>query len=302
MKPTVEIVEVGARDGLQNEPVSLSTEQKLTLLSALADAGVRRAEAVSFAHPKLVPQMADTESVMGNLDLGEGFTPIGLVMNWKGWLRAKATNLKQVNFSVATSNTFNQKNQGAPAAELLAMLSDIVAEAGELGIAVGAVISTAFGCPFEGEVSEAQFMAVAEPLAAMSLLEYGPADTIGVATPWDVTRRLQLLKALGRNAALRAHFHNTRNTGIANAYAAIEAGVDVLDASVGGIGGCPFAPNATGNIPSDDLVYMLHREGIETGINLTKLIAVSHWLEPLLEHEVPALLPKAGEFPSSAGA
>jgi hydroxymethylglutaryl-CoA lyase len=181
------------------------------------------------------------------------------------------------------------------------MLSDIVEEASELGITVGAVISTAFGCPFEGEVSEAEFMAVAEPMSAMSLLEFGPADTIGVATPWDVTRRFKLLGAQDSGTALRAHFHNTRNTGIANAYAAIEAGVDVLDASVGGIGGCPFAPNATGNIPSDDLVYMLHREGIETGIDLGKLMAISSWLEPLLEHEVPALLPKAGQFPSDTG-
>ncbi len=298
MKPQIEIVEVGARDGLQNERVVLSTDHKLAMLSALVDAGVRRAEAVSFAHPKLVPQMADAEAVMSNLDLGEAFTPIGLVMNWKGWLRAKATNLRQVNFPVATTDTFNQKNQGAPATELLAMLSDIVDEAGELGIAVGAVISTAFGCPFEGEVSEAQFMAVAEPMAAMALLEYGPADTIGVATPWDVTRRVELLRAQDADTSLRAHFHNTRNTGIANAYAAIESGVNVLDASVGGIGGCPFAPNATGNIPSDDLVYMLHREGIETGINLSKLMAISRWLEPLLGHEVAALLPKAGEFPS----
>lgn len=299
MKPAVEIVEVGARDGLQNEPVVLTTDQKVQMLSALADAGVRRAEAVSFAHPKLVPQMADAEAVLDMLDLAPPFEPIGLVMNWKGWLRAKATQLKQVNFPVATSATFNLKNQGATTADLLAVLSDIVDEANELGIAVGAVISTAFGCPFEGEISESQLMAVAEPLASLGLVEFGIADTIGVGTPWDVTRRTRLLRDLSREATLRAHFHNTRNTGIANAYAAIEAGTNVLDSSVGGIGGCPFAPKATGNIPTDDLVYMLHREGIETGLNLGKLIEISQWLEPILRHKTPALLPKAGVFPPS---
>ncbi len=299
MKPAVEIVEVGARDGLQNEPVVLTTDQKVQMLSALADAGVRRAEAVSFAHPKLVPQMADAEAVLDMLDLAPPFEPIGLVMNWKGWLRAKATQLKQVNFPVATSATFNLKNQGATTADLLAVLSDIVDEANELGIAVGAVISTAFGCPFEGEISESQLMAVAEPLASLGLVEFGIADTIGVGTPWDVTRRTRLLRGLSPGATLRAHFHNTRNTGIANAYAAIEAGTNVLDSSVGGIGGCPFAPKATGNIPTDDLVYMLHREGIETGLNLGKLIEISQWLEPILLHKTPALLPRAGVFPPS---
>jgi hydroxymethylglutaryl-CoA lyase len=299
MKPAVEIVEVGARDGLQNEPVVLTVNQKVQMLSALADAGVRRAEAVSFAHPKLVPQMADAEAVLDALDLAPPFEPIGLVMNWKGWLRAKATHLKQVNFPVATSATFNLRNQGATTAALLAVLSDIVDEANELGIEVGAVISTAFGCPFEGEISEAQLMAVAEPLANLGLVEFGIADTIGVGTPWDVTRRTRLLRELSPEATLRAHFHNTRNTGIANAYAAIEAGTNVLDSSIGGIGGCPFAPKATGNIPTDDLVYMLHREGIETGLNLGKLIEISQWLEPILGHKTPALLPKAGVFPAS---
>lgn len=297
MKPVVEIVEVGARDGLQNETVVLTTEQKVHLLSSLADAGVRRAEAVSFAHPRLVPQMADAEAVLSTLDLAPPFEPIGLVMNWKGWLRAKATDLTQINFPVATSDTFNLKNQGAPAVELLAVLGDIVAEATELDIKVGAVISTAFGCPFEGEISEAALMSIAEPLAELGLLEYGVADTIGVGTPWEVTRRTRLLRELSPDATLRAHFHNTRNTGIANAYAAVEAGTNVLDASVGGIGGCPFAPKATGNIPTDDLVYMLHREGITTGLDLEKLMQISLWLEPILEHPTPALLPKAGAFP-----
>ena len=297
MHRDIQIVEVGPRDGLQNESVTLSTEDKLSLIDHLADSGITRIEAVSFAHPKYVPQLADAEAVMERLERRPGVSYIGLVMNWRGWVRAVDTGIDEVNVPLFASDTFNRKNQGAPTTETLAVLADIAHDAHKHGITVTATIGTAWGGPFEGEVALDDLLAAASGAVSAEIDELAIADTIGVGDPWSVTDRLNAVAAIANGVPLRVHFHNTRNTGIANAYAAIEAGVTTIDASVGGIGGCPFAPAATGNIPTDDLIYMLNRGGFDHGVSLASLIGVSHDVERLLGSPVPAMLPSAGDFP-----
>ncbi len=293
----LEIVEVGPRDGLQNESAPFDTDAKVEFIGRLLDAGVRRFEATSFVHPKRVPQMADAEAVMAALPRDRGAKYIGLVLNRRGFDRAMAAGVDEVNFPVVASNTFSQKNQGMDIAETLAVWEEIAREANDAGIPCGATISAAFGCPFEGEVPLEKVLELARRVTDTGAAEVGLADTIGVAVPWDVTQRLTALREVTGELPLRVHFHNTRNTGLANAYAAVEAGVNVLDASCGGIGGCPFAPAATGNIPTEDLLYMLDRMGFETGIAPDKLIEVSRWLEEKLGKPVPAMVSKAGLFP-----
>ena len=293
----IQIVEVGPRDGLQNESVILSTDDKVALIDHLADAGITRIEAVSFAHPKYVPQLADAEAVMERLDKRPGVSYIGLVMNWRGWVRAANTGIDEVNVPLFASDTFNRKNQGAPTSETIGVLDEITRDAHKLGIKVTATIGTAWGGPFEGEVPLEHLLEAVAGVAGTGVDELAIADTIGVADPWSVTERLAAVREAAPGIPLRVHFHDTRNTGLANTYAAIEAGVTTIDASVGGIGGCPFAPAATGNIPTDDLVYMLNRGGFDHGVSLAALIAVSHEIESLLEKPVPAMLPVAGDFP-----
>ena len=294
----VQIVEVGPRDGLQNESVILSTEQKLRLIDHLVAAGITRIEAVSFAHPALVPQMADAEAVMAGVDRTAPVSYIGLVMNERGWQRAQSAGVDEINMPIMATDTFNHENQGVDTDGSIAALERIVEQARDLGIPVSATIGVAWGCPFEGEVPIERVTGIAERLAGLGISELAVADTIGVADPWSVTHRIDAVREVAGGLPLRVHFHDTRNTGIANTYAAIEAGVSVIDASVGGIGGCPFAPAATGNIPTDDLVYMLDRAGIEHGVSLEGLIGVSSELSEDLGEEVPAMLPKAGGFPS----
>ena len=299
MSDTIEIVEVGPRDGLQNESVILSTEQKLALIDHLVASGVRRIEAVSFAHPGYVPQMAGAEAVMAGLDRNPEVSYIGLVMNWRGWVRALAARVDEVNVPVMTTETFNQKNQGAGTFETISVLEDIVVDASDHGMPVTATIGVAWGGPFEGEVPIGRLVEVTERVAATGVAELALADTIGVADPWSVTERIDAARSVVGDLPLRVHFHDTRNTGIANAYAAIQSGVSVIDASVGGIGGCPFAPAATGNIATDDLVYMLNRAGFTHGVSLDTLIGVSREMEDVLDRPVPAMLPRAGSFPPS---
>ena len=297
MPERVQIVEVGPRDGLQNESVILTTDQKLKMICDLANAGLRRIETVSFAHPDKVPQMADAEAVMQGLPRRDDVNYIGLILNWRGWMRAAETAVDEINMNVSASNTFNRRNQGADTDETVDVLEQVVRDATNKGLPVTGTIATAWGCPFEGEVPLDRVLFVAESIAKTGVSEIAIADTIGVADPWSVTERIEAVRDVVGGIPLRAHFHNTRNTGIANAFAAIQAGIVVLDASVGGLGGCPFAPDATGNIPTEDLLYMLDRAGIPTGVELEDVIDVSRGLTDLIDHPLEAMLPRAGTFP-----
>jgi hydroxymethylglutaryl-CoA lyase len=297
----IDVVEVGPRDGLQNEDTILTTRQKLALIDHLVAAGVGRIEAVSFAHPAHVPQMADAEAVMAGVPRDAGVSYIGLVMNERGWQRAVASGVDEVNVPVFATDTFNIRNQGVPSARSMDVLADIVAEGSTMGLPVSGTISVAWGCPFEGEVPVGHVVDLAARMADEGVSEIALADTIGVADPWAVTERIAAVREVTGDLPLRMHFHDTRNTGIANAYAAIVSGVRVIDASVGGLGGCPFAPAATGNIATDDLVYMLNRAGIAHGISLERLIATSRDTGDMLGKELPAMLPRAGDFPGDIG-
>jgi hydroxymethylglutaryl-CoA lyase len=293
----ITIVEVSPRDGLQNESVILSTEAKVSLITQLVDAGARRIEAVSFAHPKLVPAMADAEAVMSLVPRPPGVSYAGLVLNRRGLDRALRTGVDEVNAVVAVTDTFSAKNQNMTTAEAMRDALSVIADARAAGLFTTLTLSVAFGCPFEGEVSEDRVVALAVEAAAAGVDELALGDTIGVGVPSQVRSLTARLRAAAP-VPLRYHFHNTRNTGFANAFAAVLDGVTVLDSSAGGIGGCPFAPKATGNIATDDLVYLLTRMGYDTGIDLPALFPTAEFLSAQLGHQVPALLPRAGVFPA----
>ncbi len=298
MSRFIEIVEVGARDGLQNEKVVLEAADKVELVRRLDAAGARRQEVVSFVNPKRVPQMAWAEEMMAELASTAGRSRIGLVLNERGWDRAVASNCDEANVVVCASNEFGIRNQAANIAEQVAALGAIVAKQKTGGgPPISVTISVAFGCPFEGEVPQEQVVAIAREAAALGVAEIALADTIGVADPWTVRKRVEAVQAVSGAIPLRMHFHDTRNTGLANAYASVEAGVSILDASVGGLGGCPFAPNATGNIGTEDLVYMLERAGFETGLDLGKLIDTARWIGGRIDKVPASSLTRAGPFP-----
>ncbi len=295
---SVEIVEVGPRDGLQSEPGVMPTAAKIEFIERLIAAGLRRLEVASFVNPKRVPQMADAEQVLAGLAKRPDVHYVGLVLNRKGFDRALAAGCTEVGMAVVASDTFNRRNQGVSTDESIAAWLDIAKAAHSAGIRAQVTVSAAFGCPFEGEMPVARVVEVACRCAEAGPFEIALADTIGVGVPAQVTELVSAVRAVIPGATrLRAHFHNTRNTGLANAWAAVQAGVTTLDASAGGIGGCPFAPAATGNIPTEDLVYMLRRSGIETGIDLDALIATGKWLQETLGRPVPGMLVKAGNFP-----
>jgi hydroxymethylglutaryl-CoA lyase len=296
----VQLVEVGPRDGLQNDPTILSPDARIEFITRLVDAGIQRIEAVSFVNDKRVPAMAGAEAVMAGVPRNRGVSYIGLALNQRGFERAVLAGVDEVNYVVCASDTFNQRNQGAPRAATLASMHEIARAAQDAKLPCSLSIATAFGCPFEGEVDVAIIRDIARQARDAGIMELGLADTIGVASPFDVRMRVAAAREAAPGVTIRCHFHNTRNTGIANAYAAVEAGVAVLDASTAGIGGCPFAPKATGNIGSEDLLYMLHRMGIETGIDLPKLITVAKWLEGVLGHATSAQVSRAGLFPAVA--
>lgn len=299
MSRFIEIVEVGPRDGLQNEKVVLSVAEKLDLIGKLEAAGARRTEVVSFVNPARVPQMAGAEDIMATLPADPNRSRIGLVLNLRGWERCVSTGCDEANVVVCASDGFGVRNQGATAAQQLETLATIVERRqADGGPPITATISVAFGCPFDGEVSQDQVVAIVRDAAALGIREIAIADTIGVADPWTVRKRIEAVRAAAPNARLRMHFHDTRNTGLANAYASVEAGVDVLDASVGGLGGCPFAPAATGNIGTEDLVYMLERAGFETGYDLTALIAIGREISERLGKAPASSLARAGGFPA----
>jgi isopropylmalate/homocitrate/citramalate synthase len=292
------IREVGPRDGLQNEQEVVPPETRAELINRLATAGLKRIEAASFVNPDRVPQMAGAEEVVAALEPHDGVVYAGLALNERGYDRLCATGLGEVSFALAATETFSQRNAGASVEESIAAAETIVARAREDGIRASLTVSVAFGCPFEGPVEPDRVVEIAERLAATDAGELVLADTIGVATPTQVRSLLERVGALGKPVG--GHFHNTRNTGYANAYAALEAGVSMLDASVGGLGGCPFAPKATGNIATEDLVYLLDGEGLETGVDLDALIAVSEWLEELLGRQLEGYVYRAGPFRRTA--
>jgi hydroxymethylglutaryl-CoA lyase len=293
----VEIVEVGPRDGLQGEPGTLPTASKVEFIERAVAAGVRRVEAASFVNPLRVPQMADAEAVMQALPRRPGVSYVGLVLNRKGFERAAAAGCSEIGMAISASDAFSLRNQGCTTDEAVAAWLDIAAAARRAGIPAQVTVSVAFGCPFEGEMPVARVVDLVERLAEAEPFEVALADTIGVAVPPQVAELVARVAEAVPGLALRCHFHNTRNTGLANAFAAVQAGVRTLDASLGGIGGCPFAPAATGNVPTEDLVYLLHRSGYPTGIDLPAAIATSQWLQQQLGRPLPGLLARAGDFP-----
>ncbi len=297
MSNRISLTEVGPRDGLQSESCELPTAVKVELIKRLIDAGLRRLEVASFVNPKKVPQMADAEAVISELPRRKDVRYIGLVLNDRGFERAVATGIDEIGMVVVASETFNQRNQGASIDESIMAWRSMAAKAKKKNIRAGIMVSAAFGCPFEGEISEQRVLDIAQRVLQEEPDEIAIADTIGAGVPAQVASLVSKLKQMAGDIPVRCHFHNTRNTGLANAYVAIQSGADVIDASVGGMGGCPFAPHATGNIPTEDLVYMLHRSGFATGIDLEKLVETSTWLESKLGHSLPALIPKAGIFP-----
>ena len=296
---TVSINEVGPRDGLQSEPEILPTTSKLEFIRRAIDAGIKRLEVASFVHPKKVPQMADAEALLAELPQPDDVSYIGLIMNERGLDRALETPVHEIGMVVVATDTYNRRNQGVSTDESIDAWLKIAARAKSNGKIANVMISSAFGCPFEGEVNVERIIEIGRRVMEAGPAELGIADSIGVAVPSQVTALVQRLRDEFGSIPLRFHLHNTRNVGLANAQAAVDAGVDSLDASIGGIGGCPFAPAATGNIPTDDLLYMLNRSLIETGVSLKKIIDASLWLEQELGRSVPAMLPKAGVFPAT---
>ena len=293
----VTICDVAPRDGLQNETKTLEPAERAELVDLLAAAGVPRIEAVSFVNPKLVRQMAGAEEVVAGIDRRDGVVYAGLALNERGYDRLLETGLDEVHFAFAASETFNRKNQNAAPEESVEVAKRIVERAHGDGIRATVTIGVSFGCPFEGAVDPARVLGFAEELSGADEVVF--ADTVGVGVPHQVKELVAAGTKLG--VPIGVHLHNTRNTGFANAYAALDAGASVLDASAGGIGGCPFAPRATGNICTEDLVYMLHGEGVETGIDLDALISVAEWLETKLERQLPGQVYRAGSFAPVAG-
>jgi hydroxymethylglutaryl-CoA lyase/(R)-citramalyl-CoA lyase len=290
------ICDVGPRDGLQNEAKILEPVVRAQLCDRLAAAGVKRMEAASFVNPKLVPQMAGAEEVMAALHRKPGITYAGLVLNEKGYERAVSAGVDEVHYAFSAADEFGRRNQNASTEEGLKTALALVARARSERMPVTVTISVAFGSPFDGPVPARRVLQIVEHLMAVPADEVCLADTIGVAVPSQVHELVRGARGLG--ASVGAHFHNTRNTGYANAVAALEEGVVSLDASVGGAGGCPFAPRATGNIATEDLVYLLRGMGVETGIDLDPLIETSRWLGTQLGKDLPGMVARAGDFPT----
>ena len=296
----VSILEVGPRDGLQSEPEILPTEIKKEFITRTINAGIKNIEVTSFVHPKKVPQMADAEKLVESLPDRDDVTYIGLIMNQRGFERARDCGIDEVGMVIVSTDTYNMKNQNVVTQQSIDNWLDIASLAKSAGIRTSVVIACSFGCPYEGEVDPEHVASIAEQILKGEPDVIGLADSVGVAVPNQVKTTFALIKDLAPTIPLRTHLHNTRNTGLANAAAAVEAGVSIIDASTGGIGGCPFAPKATGNIPTDDLLYMLDRSGIETGVNLKEIVKTTDWLENQLGRSVPAMVPKAGIFPENA--
>ncbi len=297
---TIEIVEVGVRDGLQNEPEVFPTPKKLTLIEDLIASGVKRLEVASFVHPKLVPQMADAEDIVALLPDLENTTYIGLVLNMKGLERAlKTERLDEIGCVAVASDSFGEKNQGQTSAESVEISKQIIQAAKATGCSAQVTISAAFGCPYQGLTPVSKVIDIITSLAEADPDEIAIADTIGAAVPNQVTEVFEKAKEAAPGIPLRGHFHNTRNTAVANSWAAYLAGATAIDSSIGGLGGCPFAPKATGNVATEDIAFMFERSGVKTGLDLDQLIATTTWLEKELGRSLPAMVSRAGPFPNS---
>jgi isopropylmalate/homocitrate/citramalate synthase len=288
------ICDVGPRDGLQNEPRSLAAPVRAELCNRLARAGVPRVEAVSFVNPARVPQMAGAEEVVAGLRRSGATVFAGLIVNERGYERAVAAGVDEVHYAFPATDAFCERNQGTTVANAAATAARLIDRAHEDGLRITVTIGASFGCPFEGAVAPERVFELAEGLQAHGPNEILLADTIGVGVPSQVRELVAGVAALG--ATVGCHFHNTRNTGYANAIAAVEAGVRLLDASCGGTGGCPFAPRAAGNIATEDLIYLLHGMGYETGVDLAQMLATAAWLAEALGKELPGQTYKAGAF------
>lgn len=296
MNRAVEIVEVGPRDGLQNEKAIISTLDKVELINRAIEYGARRIEIASFVNPKRVPQMADAEDVVTQLGPVPGVTRIGLVLNERGAERALACGIDQLGAVVSASDTFGIRNQGQSSAESVEVAKRIITAARQAGQTAQATIAVAFGCPFEGEIRAAHIVAMARDLAQTGAVEIALADTIGVAFPAQVAALVTAVRNAIEPLPIRIHCHDTRNTGIANIWAAVESGARTVDASLGGLGGCPFAPGAAGNVAIEDALYLLHRSGVMTGLDLDKAIESSGWLAGVMKKELPSKVAQAGGF------
>lgn len=300
MTRAIEFVEVGPRDGLQNEKLLVPVEAKLELVQRAIGAGARRVEVTSFVNPKKVPQMADAEELCALLPRDTGVEFIGLVMNARGAQRAIDTGaITQLGAVCVTTDTFAMANQGQTSDESVVAASEVVRMAREAGLTGQITIGAAFGCPFEGEVSEDRVVAIASRLAEAGPVEITLADTIGVGNPAQATRLVERTLQAIAPLPVRVHFHNTRGTGLANAWAAVAAGASSVDAALGGLGGCPFAPGAAGNVCSEDVVYMFERSGIATGMDLSKLVEASQWLSEVMGRKLPGMVAQAPVFPKS---
>ena len=297
MLEQIEIIDVAPRDGLQSQPKLLDTNTKVEFIERLIGAGIRRMEVVSFVNPKRVPQMADADEVLKLLPKREDVTYIGLVLNMRGFERALNNKIDEINCVVVATDTFNQRNQGVSTEQTMQSIAEIVKQARSEDLTCGVTISAAFGCPYEGEVSVSRIVELALRLTDMGVDEIALADTVGVAGPSNVKELVRAITKVIGETPLRCHFHNTRNAGVANAYVAITEGVRILDASCGGVGGCPFAPAATGNVATEDLLYMIQRMGMDTGISIEGIMETARWLEGQLESQIPAMVTRAGLFP-----
>jgi hydroxymethylglutaryl-CoA lyase len=294
----LDIVEVSPRDGLQNEASVMTTDQKLQLIDRCIDAGARRIEATSFVSPRAVPALADADELMTRVPRDRGVKYSALILNQRGLDRAIAANVDEINFVVVASETLSQRNQGAGIAESLHRWAVIAPAARAAGIKPTLTIAVSFGCPFEGNTPPHRVADIAAQAAESEPGEISLADTIGVASPAEVLQLVPRIRAVAPGVPLRCHFHDTRHTGIANAYAALLAGVETLDSSLGGIGGCPFAPGATGNVATEDLVYVFDRMGEPTGLDLNQLVQHAEWVSQTLGISLAAAVGRAGVYPA----
>lgn len=298
---SIEFMEVGPRDGLQNEKTIVSTEDKLELIRRAIEAGARRIEVTSFVNPRRVPQMADAAEVCDGLPDIQGVLYTGLVLNAKGGERAIATGrIHELGAVCVASDRFAIANQGQTSMESVEAAKTLIGMAKDAGLRGQATIGASFGCPFEGEIAEDHVIAMARNLAEAEPVEIALADTIGVADPAHVTRLVTAVAEVVAPIPVRVHFHNTRGTGIANVWAAVQAGATIVDAALGGLGGCPFAPGAAGNVSSEDVVYMLHRAGVDTGLDLARLIEANAWLSGVMDRPLPSMVARAPVFPGAA--
>lgn len=293
----VTVVEVGPRDGFQNESGFIPTEQKIKIIDQLSETGLQRIEATSFVHPKAIPQLADAAAVMDGIRKKDGVRYMALIPNMKGLERAMEAGVKEINLVVSASESHNKNNMNMSVAESLEVLKQVARIALDNGMRIRGTIATTFGCPFEGWVPPEKVDAIAQEYLVMGVHEVCLADTVGMADPSHVSEMVGGFRDKLKDVEFSLHFHNTRGAGMANVLAAMLEGANIFDASICGLGGCPYAPGATGNIPTADMAHMLESMGIDTGIDLSKLIECATMVRDLLGREVPGQVMKAGPVP-----